>query len=813
MNKEPICFHCGIPTVIPITCQNSNQTFCCIGCHAVYQLITESGDQIYYQQRSALPGPANLHADYSSFDLPEIQAQLCTVTKEGMQIELLVQGIHCAACTWLIETQLTRIDGVNSVKINGLQNKLSLAWEPKTCSLSSILDALSRLGYSASIWHSDTRIELMRQQYQRLQKHVGVAGLLCMQIGMMSLGIYAGQWQGMDAKILTLLQMASGLLAAVSVFYCASLFLSAAKKSLLNHHISMEVPVSLAIIVAFLASVYTLITGQGETYFDSVSMFIFFLLAGRLFELRTRQNVLQSPVDILPESCIRVTSNQTKHIACSQLEKGDIVLVPSNAMIPRDGILDSKLALIDESAFTGESDPVVKSESDQVLAGTLNLSKQSIRIIVYASRNENSLSRVEQLIDQAMTEKPLSAPLIDRIAGHFLSIVLLSALLTAGYYWWHELPYTISAVVAVLIVACPCALTLATPVAMAVATAKLRKQGLLVTRSSTLQSLSEITDIIFDKTGTLTQPEATIIEQHWLVPEAQRSHFFSIACQLQSHSNHPVAKAFAAFSHPVTPDSLSNVTQDRNGMSAFLENTGFWIGTPHFVQGNSLSPLQSPSQQSGWCVFANSQGPLAWFRIQQGIRPEVPHLIKQLQARQLTIHIVSGDQSLAVEQTALTLGIEHALSEQSPSDKLDYLQTLQGDGKRVLVVGDGVNDVPLSAAADASIAVSEAVGLFKVNADALLLNPHLCLINTVMSTAQRCRSIIRQNIFWALSYNLFTIPLAAMGLIPPWLAAIGMSLSSVFVLLNASRLNHPLKENKAQKDQTTAQSCFHLQSR
>lgn len=823
---DQACFHCGldVPTKSQfVTVINGKpRRMCCPGCQAVAQAISDGGLDNYYKHRTSEASSPEfsdqviseqLLAELALCDQASIQKAFVTTLDNGdKQAALVIEGITCAACVWLLEHHISNLDGVVKVSVNLTNHRAQLSWDENSIQLSEILLAIHRIGYQGHPYHPDKEEQLLALETRKATRRLGIAGVFCMQVMMLAIALYAGDIQGLEDHLVTFIRWASFVLATPVVIYSARPFFEAALRDLKTRHLTMDVPVSLAIGGAYLASVWATVTASGEVYYDSVTMFTFFLLIGRFLEMKARHRTGRagnSLMNLLPASAIVLHDNEEHMIPANDLCVGDRVLVKPGHTIPADGNIVSGKSSIDESALTGEYLPLSKNSGDPVVGGTINV-ENPIQIEITQVGASTQLSAIVRLLERAHEEKPAVARVADRLAGYFVAAVLLTAL-TVAISWWFIAPqHAFWVTLSVLVVTCPCALSLATPTALTVATGTLRQNGLLITRGHVLESLSRATHIVFDKTGTLTEGNLSL--QH-VEPcnSSSRDQCMSIASALESHSEHPIAKAFHHYStlHTVAP--ADNVTNHvGQGLEGIVNGQRYFIGKPEFASrhcGQNLSYEAAPDDRSQWLLLASEHETIAWFGLNDPARKQAQNTINQLRQQGLQVQMLTGDSSAAVQHIASELNIDQTISGVTPEQKLQHIQQLQDNGARVIMVGDGINDIPVLAGAQTSIAMGSATDLAKTNADAILISSDLHRLPQALNLARKTQSIIRQNLGWALIYNLIALPLAATGMIAPYMAAIGMSASSLVVVGNALRLSklsnaYHLKTNNqsSQKD-------------
>ncbi|MBR9908910.1 MAG: heavy metal translocating P-type ATPase [Gammaproteobacteria bacterium] len=810
------CYHCGLPvppqTDFQLLIDEQQRRFCCPGCQAVATAIVSGGLENFYRFRTDNSvRPNSRAADFSAFDLPEIQAQLVHRDATGAaQVALLLEGINCAACVWLIEHHLGALPGVLSVRVNASTHRCQLRWQPQQITLGELLAALAGIGYNPVPATEGRQQALREKENRQALMRLAVAGFGMMQVGMVAVALYAGADEGWEV----FLRWLSLLIATPVVLYSARPFFQAARRGLRTRHLNMDVPVSIAIGGAYSASVWATLFGGGEVYFDSVSMFTFFLLLGRYLEMRVRhRNGIETDrfAQLLPLTARRrAASGAWETVSLRQLRCGDRVEVASGACIPCDGVVRDGSGGVVETLLSGEPDAVHKEPGDEVIAGSMN-TDSVLQIDVTAVGVDTRLSAIERLVEQAQQEKPSQVAMADRLASRFVGLVLLVALLVAVSWWFIDPARAFWITLSVLVVTCPCALSLASPTALTVAIAWLRQQGLLVTRGHVLEGLNAIDRVVFDKTGTLTegcpQVEDVLDGSGQPLAAARRLEVLQICAALEAGSSHPLARAFSGFEGARQALNLKQVTGQgvqgemvAPGIGAGSHGGVYRLGKPAFVGLAATPPVGSGqwlllgcsgAAAGGGASGAESRGEsriVAWIRLRDSLRPSARALIADLQARGLQTELLSGDDEPEVQRIARLLGFQRWQSNRSPQQKLAYVQEVQQRGERVLMVGDGINDVPVLSAAFVSVAMGGATDLAQTRADSVLLRSDLGVLSRALDCAHLTRRIIRQNLAWALTYNLLAVPLAAAGWVPPWAAAIGMSSSSLVVVANALRI-------------------------
>ncbi|ROO01076.1 carbonate dehydratase [Pseudomonas moraviensis] len=796
MTTPLACYHCALPVPsgsrFTAVVLGQAREFCCPGCQAVAEAIVAGGLESYYQHRSEASAnpealPVQLTDELALYDRADVQQPFVRHEGDLAETTLLMEGISCAACGWLIEKHLRTLPGVAEARLNLSNHRLHVRWADAQLPLSQILAELRHIGYAAHPYHADRASEQLASENRLALRQLGVAGLLWFQAMMATMATWPEFNIDLSPELHTILRWVALFLTTPIVFYSCAPFFKGAMRDLRTRHLTMDVSVSLAIGSAYIAGIWTSITGVGELYFDAVGMFALFLLAGRYLERRARERTAAATaqlVNLLPASCLRLDSNgQSERILLSELRLGERILVPPGSILPADGKIIDGQSSIDESLLTGEYLPQPRALGDAVTAGTLNV-EGALTVEVQALGQDTRLSAIVRLLDRAQAEKPRLAEIADRAAQWFLLLSLIAAA-AIGLLWWQlDSSRAFWIVLAMLVATCPCALSLATPTALTAATGTLHKLGLLLTRGHVLEGLNQIDTVIFDKTGTLTEGRL-VLRSIRPLGALDSEQCLSLAAALENRSEHPIARAFGRA--PLAAEEVHS--SPGLGLEGVVGERRLRIGQAQFACALSGAALPSMPDEAGqWLLLADTHGPLAWLVLDDRLRDDAPALLAACKARGWRTLLLSGDSSPMVASVAAELGIDEARGGLRPDDKLQVLQQLHKEGRKVLMLGDGVNDVPVLAAADISVAMGSATDLAKTSADAVLLSNRLGALVQAFTLARRTRRVIIENLLWAALYNGLMLPFAALGWITPVWAAVGMSISSLTVVLNALRL-------------------------
>ncbi len=794
-----LCFHCGEPlrgSTLVARIEQRDEPVCCNGCQAVAELIAGTGLGDFYRYRdgnSVRPRDENQSDKWRVYADPEFAAQFTQTSQGQTSVTLLIEGLRCSACSWLIDQVLRRHAGIQDVSVNAATGRASVTWDSARLNLADIMRTIAQLGYVPHPVTDETVTRALRQERRDGLKRLAVAGFGMMQVMMFAVAVYSAELANeiMEPVLLSYFRMVSLLVATPVMFYAGAPILLSAWNSLRSRSIGMDVPVSIALLLAYGASVWNTFNGAGgEVYFDSVTMFIFFLTLGRFVQMSVRQHtagVTDALARQLPSIAHRIGAGGIEDVPVTSLRIGDVIQVRRGEVLPADGQLLDAEAHIDEAMLTGESLPVRHQVGQRVVAGTMNVDGP-ISITITALGGDTALSHIVSLMQRAQTYKPALARNADAAAGKFLGYVLIGAGLTCATWLAINPAQAFAATLAVLVVACPCAFAIAMPAALAAATASLGRHGILLTDPDALESLAKVDHIVFDKTGTLTRGELRVSKCITLasVTEPQCLH---IAALLERASEHPLARAFAPYLDKGIVEDLQTVAG--RGVEGRIDGRLYRIGTPAFVAELRQEQHQpsSPGELIGSVIMlGDEQAALAWFELTDSLRPDATVAVSRLRALSIEPQILSGDGHGAVQAVAQQCGITDSFARRTAKEKLAHVLKLQEEGKHVAVIGDGVNDAPVLGAANVSIAMGRGAALAHASAGLVLVSENLAALPEAVLLARRTLRIARQNLFWAAIYNLGSIPLAALGFIPPWLAALGMSLSSVAVVLNSTRL-------------------------
>ncbi|WED28269.1 cadmium-translocating P-type ATPase [Vibrio sp. DW001] len=780
------CYHCGedVPenTDFIVEILGETREMCCPGCQAVAQTIIDSGLVSYYQYRTEKAEKAELVPEQLqaliNYDNEEVQSEFVRKSANTSEVTLSLEGVTCAACAWLIEKQINDKPGVNLIRVNTTTNRAIVNWDNTQTKLSDLLSSIHRLGYKAAPFEADAHEATYHQSMKQYLYRLGIAGLASMQVMMLAVALYFEVFGDLDTEFKQYLRIVSLLFATPVLLYSALPFYLNAWRSIRGRTLGMDVPVSIALIFAYVASVIATVQEQGEVFFESVSMFTFFLLLGRFLEMRARRKAAAASANLLKLIPAMATKIDGTQVPVRVLQPGDRVRVLPGEHIPADGLIKDGRIHVDESMLTGESIPVVKSVDDNVYAGSIN-TDEAFELEVTATKAESMLASIVRLQDEAQMTKPKIAQVADVIARYFVAAILTIAFATWLYWQQHQPDDAFWIMLSVLVATCPCALSLATPTAVTCATSRMGDLGLLLRKAHVIETFCKVNHLVIDKTGTLTKGEIHI-DDVALYSVQDKETCLAIAVALEEHANHPIAKAFKQISKKdATVSEVKNVIGF--GIQGRWQGHECRIGNAQFVLGDEA--LSAPSS-----IFLSVDNQhIATFSYRDPIRNESKAFIKQLHSLGIKTTLLTGDSLVNANRVAQEINVGKVVADASPEKKLAYLQAL-GKEEIILMVGDGINDAPTLSGAHLSIAMGGGTDVAKASADIVLLGDKLSHILHARKLALNTRKIIRQNLAWSLGYNLLILPLAVMGHVAPYIAVVGMSASSIIVVTNSLRL-------------------------
>ncbi|KJR29945.1 ATPase P [Vibrio navarrensis] len=779
------CYHCGedVPanTDFKVEILGDVRSMCCPGCETVAQTIVDNGLVSYYQYRTAQAEKVELVPEQLKalvhYDNEEVQSEFVRNSNNYCEVMLSLEGVSCAACAWLIEKQVNSQQGVLSIKVNTTTNRALLSWDKSKTKLSELLSGIHQLGYKAAPFEADKQEAAYHATMKQYLYRLGIAGLATMQVMMLAVALYLEVFGDLEPEFKNYFRWVSLIFATPVLLYSALPFYLNAWRSIKGRTLGMDVPVSIALIFAYCASLVATVTEQGEVFFESISMFTFFLLVGRFLEMRARRKAAAASGNLLKLIPAIATTLEGKQIPVKSLKIGDQIRVLPGEHIPADGKVVEGRVHVDESMLTGESIHVVKQMGDLVYAGTLN-GDESFVLEVACSKADSVISNIVRLQDEAQHSKPKIAEIADVVARYFVGVILLIS--AATWLYWHQTKPEDAfwIMLSVLVATCPCALSLATPTALTCATSRMGNFGILLRKGHVFETLCKINHLVIDKTGTLTKGDIEIQRTETFAewPETQ---CLAIASSLEYYANHPIARAFSRYA-----DSAVQAVDATNVIGSGI--CGYWSGEEVKI-GSSRYVLDSEQSESHAVYLSIAGKHAATFFYHDPIRKESREFLQKFAEAGIKTTLLTGDSLANATPVASAMGIEHVIASAKPEDKLAYLQSLDASDI-TMMVGDGINDAPTLAGAHLSVAMGSGTDVAKASADMTLLGDRLDKLLEARELALRTRKIIRENLAWSLGYNLLILPLAVAGLVAPYIAVVGMSASSIIVVSNSLRL-------------------------
>lgn len=809
------CFHCGLPIPAKVDFQAApdgvQHQFCCFGCQSVCSAIYDAGLQGYYQRTPEgvlLAPPPEPPKDIEVYDFDEVQQEFTTRSGDLREIQLLVEGIHCAACIWLIERGLQRQPGVLSAEVNLAGKRLRLRWDSSKCKLSDLIRALSRIGYSAVPYDPESAEGAIKNSNRALLFRLFFAGFAAMNMMWIAIALYSG---ANHDEFRSFFHWIGLVLATPTLLYAGFPFYRGAVGGLRARHLTMDLPIALGLSVTYAYSLYVTLTNnqQGEVYFDTVTNLTFVILVGRYLEGMFRHQAVSATrrlMELQPRVALVIRDGQEQMTPIRGVKPGDRVLIKPGSAVPVDGTVLEGFSAVDESMLSGESVPLRKGVGDPVSAGTTNTSG-ALLVEVRVRLQDTALSKIIRLVEEAQSSKAPIQRLADSIVPWFVLVTLVCAGVT--FFLWHGRDFEIAlmAATSVLIITCPCALGMATPMSIAVASGLGAKHGILVKNGLVLETLSKVTHFVFDKTGTLTEGRMSLAELH-AAPDVDAQEVLRLAAAVERYSEHGAARAITAGAgeRQLSYRDLAvtgfhataglGVAADVAGQTMLL-GSGNWLAQSGIAVDAALQDrAQQLEAQAMSCVFVALGGRhVAIFALADRLRGDAQRLIAELQAAGIAMTLLSGDRRPVAEAIARQLGGGMlVIAEVLPQDKDQVIRNLQQRGETVAMVGDGVNDAPALIRADVGIALGSGTDVSVDNADIVLMHNELGKVVQALQLSRRTLLTIKQNIGLSFVYNIIMVPLAMMAAVSPLVAAITMPISSLVVIGNAARIRTLFKK-------------------
>ncbi len=795
MSEKITCDHCRLEFSKEVMIEDGSHYFCCNGCQGVFHLLSDEGFESFYEKiaDTKLSPPIEQYEDSSNFNAPAFYDKFVEFNKDGFsEVSLIIEGIHCSACIWLNEKALHKMDGVIEANINFTNNKAYIVWADNVVKLSQIIDMIRAIGYNAYPYDASLQEAHANKVRKEYYLRMAVAIFATMNVMWIAVAQYAGFFSGMKQDVKTILNIAEGVLATPVLFYSGWIFFRGSYYGIKNRVVNMDLLVATGASLTYGYSLYITIVQRGEAYFDSVSMIITFVLVGKFLEVLSKKNAADT-LDIIGKhlpSEVKVLEDEK--IIQKKLEDvsiGNIVVVSSGEKVLLDGVILNGSGSFDESSLTGESEPIFKGVNDKVISGTTSIDAD-IYFTVTKDFAHSTLSTLVSLLESAISKKPKIEQLANKLSEYFSTVILLLSIVTffGWWFWSHSFEESLMVAISVIVIACPCALGLATPVATLVGLDIGSKKGILFKEAAQLETIAQADILLVDKTGTLTVGKPEVIQEKNFL-----SYEKTLLYSLVKGSNHPIAKGVQNFLDQDDVELSEVLFQEyiqipAKGIRAKYNDKIILGGNLALLEEHGVS-LNIDSTKSLF-LFAVDGKIMTYFELEDSIKEGAAKLVKTLHKRRVPTIMLTGDNEKSAKSVADSVGIKELYHSLSPQEKFNYVEKLQQEGKKVVMVGDGVNDILALGAADIGIVMGSGSDISIEVGDVVLLNDSLNSLLAAFKISDTTFRLIKQNFAISLLYNGITIPLAMAGYVIPLIAALSMSFSSLLVVGNSIRIKY-----------------------
>jgi len=796
LSEKIACTHCHLEFSKDVMIVDGEHYFCCNGCQGVYHLLSDEGLDGFYEKAGniKLTPPTQQYEDSSNFDAPAFYDRFVKINSDGFsEVSLIIEGIHCSACVWLNEKALHKMDGIIEANINFTNNKATIVWADDALKLSQIIDMIRAIGYNAYPYDASLQEAHANKERKDYYLRMAVAIFSSMNVMWIAVAQYAGYFTGIDQDIKTTLNIAEGVLATPVLFYSGWIFFRGAYYGIKTKVVNMDILVATGALLTYIYSIYITIMESGEAYFDSVSMIITFVLIGKFLEVLSKKSAADA-LDVLGKHIPSETNILVdgKIISCKleDVAIGDIVVVSSGEKVLLDGEIIKGDGSFDESSLTGESEPIYKTVGDNVISGTTSIDAD-IEFRATKDFAHSTLSNLVQLLDSAINKKPKIEQLANKLSEYFSSVILALSFITFLVWWlWpHSFEASFIVGISVIVIACPCALALATPVATLVGLSLGASKGILFKEAAQLETMAKVDTLVVDKTGTITIGKPSVVKEH-LFESFDKELLYSLV----SSSKHPVSHGIYEYVndenfHVISFDSYTQIPAA--GIKAVYNHIEYLGGNLKLMQDNGVDV--SFESDNTLFYFAIDKKIVAIYELSDQIKEGAQELVASLRKRKIRTVMLTGDHKDVAFRVAQEIGIEDVLYEQTPEQKAEFIAQLHEQKHTVVMVGDGVNDVLALARADIGIVMGSGSDIAVDVSDVILLKDSLVSLNDAFKISRTTFGLIKQNLGISLVYNAITIPLAMAGYVIPLVAAISMSVSSLLVVGNSMRIRFQWK--------------------
>ena len=800
--SKVVCDHCKLEfdekVMIKDEADGETRYFCCKGCQGIYHLLRSEGLDDFYDKlgNNKLEPPKELNDDLHKFDLEGFKKKYITEKNGLCEINLIIEGIHCSACVWLNEKVLHQTEGIVEASINYTNNKAKIVWDPDIIKLSEIIQKIRSIGYNGYPYDPKIQEEKANKARRDYYSRLLVAIFATMNIMWIAIAQYTGYFTGMRSDIKNVLNIAEFVLATPTLFYTGWIYFKGAYFGLKNRFINMDVLVATGATLAYIYSIYAMITGNGEVYFDSVTMIVTFVFVGKYLEVLSKKSAVDSMDSILgsiPTEVLVVLENEKTLVPVEEIKEGDIIEIKPGDKVVIDGIIISGEGNFDLSSLTGESEPIYKKEGDEVISGSVGLDS----VIRYKATKEyaaSMLCTIATLLDESIVKKPHIEKLADKISGYFsLAILSLSLITFLAWYFYLGSGFERSLIVAisVIVIACPCALGLATPMATLIGIGIASKKGILFKEASFLESMAKSDTLVLDKTGTVTEGKPKVIVFN-KIEEFEPDILYSLV----KSSKHPVSQAIAKYLKQNYEDikeielkDIKNI--EARGISAKFNDKKVFGGNIKLIQEMGLK--FDKECENTIFIFAIEDSVKALFELKDTPKEGAKEAIKEIKKMGLQTIMLTGDNEKVARKIADEVNIDEVYHSLFPKDKADIIEKLQKQGKIVIMAGDGINDVLALSLSNIAVSMGSGAEVSVEVSDVVLLNDDMISLKDAIKLSKRVYLSIKENLMLSAVYNAITIPLAMMGYVIPLVAALSMSLSSLLVVGNSYRIKLKIK--------------------
>ncbi len=789
------CTHCQLEFSKEVMIVEDEHYFCCKGCQGIYHLLSDEGLDTFYDKvgTTKLAPPTQQYEKSENFNSPAFYERFVTCNSEGFnEISLVIEGIHCAACIWLNEKALQKMEGVVEVSINFTTNKAKITWADEVVKLSNIIDMIRAIGYDAFPYDASLQEAHANKERKDYYLRMAVAGFALMNMMSISFAQYHGYFSGIEADIVTILNVGEWVLATPALFYSGWVFFKGAYFGMKNKIVNMDILVATGALLTYFYSIYITVFGLGEAYFDSVTMIIAFVLFGKFLEVLSKKSAVDT-LDVMskhvPTEVSIIDGESVKSIGVNDVKVGDIVLLQNGEKVALDGVLIEGEGSFNESSLSGESVPIPKKIGDKIISGTLSIDA-SIRYRVEKDFAHSTLASLIAMLENSMSKKPRIEQLANRLSEYFSSTILIFSLLTfiLWWFWPHDFDTAFMVGISVIIIACPCALALATPVATLVGLGLGAKRGILFKEAAQLETMAKVTSILFDKTGTLTEGKPRVVDVHWMDADVDKKLIFALV----KSSKHPISQGVAEYLDEESTLLLDEVnTLTARGMLGRYQGKILLGGNSALMSDNGITCKDDYLNSAFYFAIDNELKVV--FELKDQAKKDAKESIAYFKKQGLELIMLTGDHENVAKEIADEIGIESYQSDMTPESKEAYLVQLQNRDKKVMMIGDGVNDILALARADIGIAMGSGSDIAIDVSDVVLMHDSLTSLKEAYKISKTTYALIKQNLGLSLVYNAITIPLAMAGYVIPLVAAVSMSVSSLLVVGNSMRIRYSWK--------------------